>query len=50
MIFYRLLNCCPIENVWEIWPIKIDFGQSNAEIGQKIANCLLLLLALLLAS
>ena len=32
-IFYRLLHCCPIENVWEIWPIKIDYGWPNVEIG-----------------
>ena len=45
-IFYRLLHCCPIENVWEIWPIKIYFGLLNAEIGQKMANSRLLFLAL----
>ena len=37
-IFSRLLHCCPIENVQEIWPIKIDFGQPNAEVGRKMAN------------
>ena len=29
------MRCCPIENVWEIWLIKIDFFQPNAEIGWK---------------
>ena len=33
--FYRLLHCCPIENVWEIWLIRIDFGQPNAEIDRN---------------
>ena len=28
-IFCRLLHCSPIENVWEICPIKIDFGWPN---------------------
>ena len=37
-MFYRLLHCCPIENVWKIWPIQIDFGRPNAEIGRKMAN------------
>ena len=37
-IFYRLLHCLPIENVWKIWPIKINFVQPNTEIGWKIAN------------
>ena len=37
-ISYRLLNCCPIENVWKIWPMKADFGRPNAEIDQKMAN------------
>ena len=32
------IDCCPIENVWEIWPNKMDFGQPNAEIGRKMAN------------
>ena len=44
-LFYRLLLCCPIENVWEIWPIKIDFGQPNAEIDRKMASGRLLFLA-----
>ena len=34
-IFYRLLKWCSIENVWEMWPIKIDFGQPNAELVRK---------------
>ena len=42
-----LLHCCSIENVWEIWPIKIDFGWLNAEIGRKMANGRLLFLALI---
>ena len=46
-IFYRLLHCCPIKNVWEIWPIKMDFGWLNAKIGRKMANGPLLFLALL---
>ena len=41
-----LLHCCSIENVWEIWPIKIDFGRPHAEIGRKMANGRLLFLAL----
>ena len=45
-IFYRLLNCSVIENVWESWPIKIDFGWPNAEIGWKMAKGWLLFLAL----
>ena len=47
MIFYRQSHCCPIENVWKIWLIKIDFGRPNAEIGRKMTNGLLLLLALM---
>ena len=39
VIFYRLLNYCLTEKVWEIWPIKIDFGRPNAEIGKKMADC-----------
>ena len=47
--FYRLLTQrCPIEFIWEIWPTKMDFGRSNAEIGQKMANGRLLFLALVL--
>ena len=46
-IFYRLLHCCPIENVWEIWPIKTDFGQPNAEIGRKMTSDQLLFLTLI---
>ena len=34
----QVTDCCPIENVQEIWPPKIDFGQPNTEIGQKMAN------------
>ena len=41
-----LLLCCSIENVWEIWPIKIVFGRPNAEIGRKMASGRLLFLAL----
>ena len=44
--FYRLLIYCSIENVQEIWPTKMDFGQPNAEIGWKMANGQLLFLAL----
>ena len=48
MIFYRLAtDCCPIENVQEIWLTKMDFGQTNAETGQKMANGRLLFLALI---
>ena len=36
----------PLKNVWEIWPIKIDFDQPIVEIGQKMANGRLLFLAL----
>ena len=46
-IFYRVLYCCPIENVGEIWPIKIVFGRPNAEIDWKMANGRLLFLALI---
>ena len=45
--FYRLLIYRSIENVQEIWPTKMDFGQPNAEIGRKMANGQLLFLALL---
>ena len=40
-------DCYPIVNVQEIWPTKMDFGWSNAEIGWKMANGRLLFLALL---
>ena len=46
-IFYRPLLCCPIGNVWEIWPIKIDFGWPNAEICRKMTSGQLLFLALM---
>ena len=45
-IFYRLLIVVPIENVWEIWPTKMDFGRPNAEIGRKMADGQLLFLTL----
>ena len=34
-------DCCPIENVQEIWPTKTDFGWLNAEIVGKwpMADC-----------
>ena len=35
MMVYRLLYCSPIDNPWEIWPIKIDFGQPNDEIAKN---------------
>jgi len=35
----------PIENVQSNWPTKMDFGQPNVEIGQKMANGQLLSLA-----
>ena len=38
MDIFRLLISVPIENVQEIWPTKMDFGRSNAEIGWKMAN------------
>ena len=48
-----LLTAVPIENVQEIWPTNMDFGQPNAEvgrpnaeIGRKMANGRLLFLAL----
>ena len=41
------INCCPIENVQEIWMTKMEFGQPNAEIDWKMANGRLLSLALL---
>ena len=31
--FYRLLHCCPIEDVYKIQPIKIDIDQLNAKLG-----------------
>ena len=34
----RLLHCCLIENVWEIWLIKIDFGQPNTKICCQMTN------------
>ena len=37
-IFYSLFNCFPIENVWQSWPIKIDYGQQIAKIGYKMAD------------
>ena len=37
-IFYRLLIAVPLKNAQEIWPIIMDFGQPNAEIGWKMAN------------
>ena len=45
MDIFRLLISVPIENVQEIWPTKMDFGRSNAEIGWKMANGRLLFLA-----
>ena len=42
MIFYRLLYCCPIEEL-----IKIDFGWPSAENGRKMTNGRLLFLALI---
>ena len=29
---------CYIKKVWEIWLIKIDFGQPNAEVVRKMAT------------
>ena len=31
----KYFNCCPIENVWEIWLTKTDFGWPNGKIGRK---------------
>ena len=42
-----ILIAVPIENVHEIWPTKMDFGQPNAKIDRKMANGRLLFLALL---
>ena len=39
-------DCCCIENVQEIWPAKMDFGQPYVEIGWKMADDQLLFLAL----
>ena len=33
-----VIDYCSVENVWETWPTKMDFGQPNAEIGRKMAN------------
>ena len=44
--YLQVTDCCPIENVQEIWPTKMDFGQPNAEIGQKMADGQLLFLTL----
>ena len=38
------ITLCFIENVCKIWPIKMDFGRPNAEIGWKMANSRLLFL------
>ena len=32
------IDCRPIENVQQIWLIKMDFGWPNAKISQKMAN------------
>ena len=40
------MDYCPIENVQEIWPTKMNFGRLNAEIGRKMANGQLLFLVL----
>ena len=31
----QVTDYCPIENVQEIWPTKIDFGWSKSKIGRK---------------
>ena len=46
MDIFRLLIAVPIECVQETWATKMDFGRPDAEIGQKMANGRLLLLAL----
>ena len=46
-IFYGVIKYCPIENVQENWPTKMDFGRPNAEIGRKMVNGWLLFLALI---
>ena len=43
---YRLLSHW---NVQEIWPTKMDFGQPNAKISQKMANAQQLFLALMVS-
>ena len=40
-VFYRLLIAA-IENVQEIWPTKLDFGQPKTEIVWKMVNSWLL--------
>ena len=42
----QVTDCCPIENVQEIWSTKKDFDRPNSEIGWKMANGQLLFLAL----
>ena len=38
MDIFRQLIAVPIQNVQEIWPTKMDFGQPNAENGREMAN------------
>ena len=39
--FYRLLNCCPIEHVWDIWLIKVDLVAKRLKLLGKwpMADC-----------
>ena len=45
--FVGYIDCCPIENVQQIWLTEMDFGQPNVEISRKMANGQLLFLALI---
>ena len=38
MDMFRQLIAVPIQNVQEIWPTKMDFGQPNADNGREMAN------------
>ena len=47
MFCTQIFDCCPTDNVQEVWPTKMDFDRPNAEVGQKMANGRLLFLALM---
>ena len=39
-------DCCPNENVQEVWLTKTEFGWPNVEIDQRMVNHHLLFIAL----
>ena len=45
--FTCFCTAVPLKMCGEIWPIKIDFGRPNGEVGRKMANGGLLFLALM---